>query len=406
MKQTFILGGVALALVLAVGAFVFFFSGTGEDAGQASGDERRGGLFGSLFPFQSGGSQQVPSDGDGEGTLETPQPDGTVPQLRRVSDQPAAGGTYFANPDGSMSIRYIERASGHIFETLADRSTVKRVSNTTVPGIQEALWLSKNSLVLRYLNDDGEVETFLATLASTTAEQTLQGKFLPSWDRATLDSSRTNILSVEEGASGSTLYVTKADGTGKRVVYTSPLRSWSPLQSDRDIFLQTAAASGVPGFLYRLSGQTLVKVLGDVAGLVAVVNPSGRYVLFSAGAEDTLATYLIDTSNNELYESPVATIASKCAFLGKDSPEAVCGVPATIPDGSYPNDWLLGRVSFSDDVWVVDAVAGAAQLVALPEEEARASLDVTYPTVSPDGTYFGFIDKNNLSFWSLRLLPE
>lgn len=402
MRQTFIFGGIALVLVIIIGAVAFYFTGSTNEG--ENGSERGSSLFGSLFPFGAGDREQGVKNGETEQD-EQPEDARAVPQLRKVSDKPATGGIFFENDDETLGIRYIERATGHVYETNASSLTTKRISNTTVPGIEEALWLSKNRLVIRFLNDDGDIETFLATLASTTAEQTLGGKFILSWDRAALDPKRENIFSLEEGASGSTLYLTKTNGTGKRAVYSSPIRSWVPFQSNDGLYIQSAPASAAAGFLYRIAGQGLVKTIGGVPGLVSVVSPNGKYVLFSNGGENTLQLFLLDTSNNTVHESPLETIASKCVFVN-EGPVVACGVPNFVPEAKYPTDWLMGRVLFSDDIWLVNPITETSELVSIPSDDAGVTIDVMNPIIDKNSSYFGFTNKNDLSFWALRLFGE
>lgn len=407
MRRTLILSAIALALVLIVGFFAFITVPSRNGSGEADGGA--GSLFGSLFPFNFGGGDAGGGDTPlSDEPLEDTRP---VPPLRKVSDGPSAGGFFFEkkSDDGAeeaVGIRFVERQTGHVYETATDTLTARRISNTTIPGIEEVLWQDKNNFIIRYLEGEA-VRTFRVELdAAAEGEQSVNGSFLDSWDRAALDPTREEVLAVFETGGGSRAALFNFDGSGLRSVFTSPLASWVPLQSEKGAYLASAPASGVPGFLYRLSNQTLIKIVGGISGFMPVVSPSGRYVLYSSADGSRVELFLYDTESRETFESPLDTLAVKCAFVSTDAPTVACGVPSEFPKGAYPNDWLLGRVAFSDDIWLIDPTSGLANLLALPEIDAGVPLDVAGPAVDPSGGYLGFINKNDLSFWTLSLKQQ
>lgn len=395
MKQTLIYTLIALVLVIIAAIIAFVFVGPAGNGG--TGDGERPGFFSSLFPFNGSGDGNEPLFvGDAPPKREDNRP---VPRLRQLSAKPVSGGVVFDNDDGSVGFRFVERETGHIYEAFADRLETKRVTNTTIPGIQEVVWINKNELIVRY--DDGGIENFYIELVDAESEQSVNGSFLDSWHRAALDPSGESLFTVTETQNGSRLALSSPDGETNTTLLNSPIKSWVPLQSERDVYVQSAPASGVSGFLYELQGGALVKVFGDGAGLMANVNPSGTYALISTGAENDLELAGVSLASKELFPAPIVTIASKCAWSGPGA--AVCGIPNNLPAGEYPNDWLLGRVSFSDTLWELDVEGSAGALLADLESEARSAIDVWQPRINSSGTHVIFMNKNDLSLWSYEL---
>lgn len=95
---------------------------------------------------------QTPSQNINGSSIEIPE---VIPALRKISEDPVAGAFAF-NESGKTVIRFVDRATGHIFETDDTTLNIKRISNTTIPTVYEAFWISKNSVVLRHLREDGE----------------------------------------------------------------------------------------------------------------------------------------------------------------------------------------------------------------------------------------------------------
>lgn len=398
MTKTLIYSIIALIIVIIAGVVTFFLTAPSRSTDQ--GGNSGGGLFGSLFPFGNGGQNgntETPlfnGDEPGSGVL-------SVPKLRQVSVTPVSGAYAYAQ-GGTPMIRFIDRATGHLYETEAESTTVRRVTNTTVPGIQEVLWANANEFLIRYLDGDS-IETFFATLDEKAAsEQALNGRFIDSFNRGTLDAAGKNLFSVVENGGGSSLALSDPDGSNAKIVFTSLISSWVPLQSENKLFVYTAPASGVAGFLYQVSGNTLSKVTGDVPGLLAKVSASGRYALISGGGQNSVSAFVFDIQTGETLPLPVDTLADKCAFASETPLELYCGVPQSLPDGAYPNDWLIGSVSLNDSIWSIEPEVGVATFITAGND-VPVSFDVWQPKLSPGGDHFIFINKKDLSLWSLRI---
>jgi len=102
-----------------------------------------------------------------ETSIETPTPtstpesnqpiseSGELPKLRKISEKPMAGALAFKN-DSDLKIRFVDKATGHVFEANTEDVNLERLTNTTLPKIEEAIWAGGNSVILRYLKEDGE----------------------------------------------------------------------------------------------------------------------------------------------------------------------------------------------------------------------------------------------------------
>lgn len=397
MSKTLIYGVIALIIVIIAAAVTFLLNPPTSDE-NVKGDDS--GFFSSLFPFNFGannGSVETPLfEGEGGG-----QGEQAAPRLRQVSVSPVSG-AYLFDKDGKTFIRFIDRATGHVYETAAESTGVKRITNTTVPGIQEVLWANENQFLVRYLSGDS-IETFYVSLdKNTEAEQSLNGSFVESFLRGTLDPEGGSLFAVFNTTQGANLVVSDVSGGNARTVLSSAIKSWVPLQSDNGLFIYTAPLSSSPGFLYQVSNGTFTKILGDVPGLMARVHPYGSHILISSGGTDSVDLSLFETETGRSFSSPLGTFADKCAFDRNDSVSAYCAVPhGTVQDAL--DNWLLGTASFSDALWHIDFEFGTAEFILEPEDAAGVEMDMYHLSISPDGQYLLFMNKNDLSLWSLRL---
>ncbi len=86
---------------------------------------------------------------------------GNVPRLRKISTTPVAGAEVFSRRNGSSTesiIRFVDRATGNIYETSTSSLAVIRVTNTTIPKINEAYFNSDGNSVLLQFANESELE--------------------------------------------------------------------------------------------------------------------------------------------------------------------------------------------------------------------------------------------------------
>ena len=91
-----------------------------------------------------------------------------LPVLRQLSSTPVAG-VSASSTASSTVVRYIDKGTGHIYETSDLTNEIKKISNTTLPKIYESYWNKNlNAFVLRYLRDESDtISNFYAELRTT-----------------------------------------------------------------------------------------------------------------------------------------------------------------------------------------------------------------------------------------------
>ncbi len=388
------LGFIGALLALFIGAWVVsLLISPGEGTTTNNEDPS---IFGSLFPFNLiGGSTDNPSDLNGDTT-----PQGPVPAVRQITNRQVAGAT-FANSNGTAVVRFVERETGHIYEVPLAANTATRLTNTTVPAVHDALWVSASSTILRFLRDTNEIENFYGFFSSTTPDQTLQGAFIKPYKRLATGAGGAIIAGVLE-TSSATLELAAADGSGPKTVIVSPVRSWVPLLSGNRVLLVSAPASGVPGSIYDTINSRLTKVSPSVQGLEALSNANGTYILISGGGRRAQSLALLDTAEGVTASLPRGTTVSKCVWVGRTD-TALCAMPKELPLGNYPDDWLLGRVHTEDDFWFINAATGVMTVAVELTVATEKAIDVSKVVVNETGTHAAFIDRNDGTLWLASL---
>lgn len=411
---------IIIVFILLIGAIIGYYFFYLDKGGTTDQNVPGGGLpnLPPPSPGEGGDRPEILPSGTGEtGKKE-------LPRLRELSREPVAGATVIAlkaNEDKAPIVRFVERATGHIFDAPTDSLEINRISNTTIPKIYEAKFAEGGgAVILRYLKNNDSIESYYAKLVPDSADGgssseekgsgnsiTLQGAFLPR-DIPILSASPSGskIFYLYKTSDGSLGIIANPDGTKKNQIWGSPLSEWlSEFADESTITLETKPSSGSFGFVYLLNTKSgaVTKVLGGKIGLTALVSPDKKRALYAEAAGGALKTGIYDIGKATTAAFPFNTLPEKCVWSVKSPGLVYCAAPKTIPVAAYPDSWYQGLTSFSDDIWSVDLNTGATVEVLGDTLKKGVEMDITELKLSPDGTQLIFINKKNLSLWLLRL---
>lgn len=443
-KKLIIIGIIFLLLAVALFIGAIVISRESADSGSDGASGSGGGFgksLGDFFPFGKssdeaviGGSTGGPRTGSGDnqqnGTGKTGKPGfgeqggKTAPlgALRQLTTTPTAGATVSRNKEDRVSVRYVDRALGHIFEVNPETLDSTRITNTTIPAVHEAWWGTPDSLVLRYLDDSGTIKTYGATIkaASTTqtvtgelASATLSGSFLDDdIAHVALSPDGTKMFSLKKIRGRGAGVISSFDGKSNQPVLDSAFSAWLPQwPSTQTVALAARASDGLMGSLYLLDIKTraLKTTLTKVPGLTALVSRDGGTVLYSESDSrrgNVLKTALWDVKKSASSDFTITTMPEKCVWGIKNKTFLYCGAAVVVPQGSLPDEWYQGLVSFSDNIWKIDTGSGVVEFLASPQRDARTNIDLINPFLSDDEEYLFFTNKNDLTLWALSLAQK
>jgi hypothetical protein len=394
------IGALAIILIGVIGYRILWgpsSSGTGTTQNS---------FFSTLFPFGNGAGPkpQQNDTGQGNGGNLNNTPTGSVPLLRHVTAAPVAGAWFVkgATATSTPLIRYMDRSTGHIEETPADSYADIRISNTTIPGIEELYAPLPNGLVLRYINSDGILSNVYGLVSTTTPDGTVTTFPLPPFKRIAADRNG-NILTVTESFGGSQVQLSKVDGSKSQSLFSSKIASWVPLLGGGRTFLESAPSAFALGYIYELKNGALLEEAGGFSGLTAIVSPSGDYLAISSDTAEGFSLSVLSTKDSSGFILPIHAFALKCSWIPTREPLLFCAVPLRPPEAAYPDDWLLGNVSLADQGWILNPKEKIAFFIGDLADERGGRIDAENVSVDETGSYALFMDKNDLSLWSLRI---
>lgn len=379
---------------------------------------------GDIFPSGNNNSDNNNTDTNTNFNFSSSSSDGSqsssvsevkLPILRQISDSPVAGGISFKRNDLTV-IRFVDRGTGHIFET-NDRSLENTlISNTTIPKVPESVW-SKNgqTVILRYLDEDNKsILSFSANILTATTSQDVsknkKSAFLPSnIEQLSANPSGDKIFYLINGVEGSVGSVSEVNGSKKKIIFQSPIKEWLiSWMNDKTITLATKPSFNVPGHLFFLDVKTGVmdKIMTGVNGLTALVSDNAKNILYSESVGGSVKLKYRNLTNGDDKDFSFKTLPEKCVWSKTEAFVAYCAVSIAIPNGEYPDGWYQGLISFTDGVWRVNAKTGSSELVFDIQKETDIDIDIMNPFLSDGDEYLFFTNRKDLTLWSLAVKKQ
>lgn len=298
------------------------------------------------------------------------------------------------------SLKVVERATGHIYNIDVKTKIKNKISNSTIPGIHEALFSKEaSSVIYRYLSSDMEtVSSFLVSFSG------VKGEFLPS-----------NILEIVTSPDKSKFFYLIKSNTGvigysrsysdkkNTQIFTSPFTEWLPQWiNDQKIFLTTKASYLSDGNLFSLDIKTgaLSKVLGGVKGLTTLSNNDGTRVLYGASLSSGPKLNIFNIKEHSTKEISSFGLPEKCVW-SKSGLYIYCATPNKIKGLQYPDIWYQGLESFNDSFIKIDVLTGSVSNIL--NSESITAVDATNLFLSDNEEQLFFINKKDSTLWGLNL---
>lgn len=372
-----------------------------------------------LLPFGSG-DDLPPSTNETENLPETTEEpvsgeEGSSEKtFFKLSDTPVAGAVVLNKNSSTTVARFVDRATGHIYEV--DLLTLKKtkITNQTLPKIYEAYFRADgNAVLVRFLKDDTDLVENLSLALSppkptatsspetdmlyTVVSTPIRGEI----GSVTVASGDNLVYSLEDSLS---IVSSAFNGSGFKTLFNSAFTDWRIVASGNSLVVHTKASFGVPGYAYSLntSSGAFTKILGPFNALTALSNAQGSRVLYSYTVNNETLSFVKNISADDINELSATTFADKCVWSTKNTALVFCGVPSNKIGTNEPDNWYKGVSTFYDRVWSFDTDTDVARVLLEPPTEL-GNIDLIEPKLSPNEDYLIFINKIDLSLWALKL---
>jgi hypothetical protein len=404
-------GGLVGILIIIV-LYFFFFSNQNRI-------NNPGGSNNSFFPLGDDNDNGVGGvTGDDAGTIpgdDTPQP---IPRLRKIASGPVSGYVVFDRKATTTAtttetaIRYVEKATGHVYETTDQTLNTTRLSNTTFPKAEEALFISNQSMVLRtYESSRDTVKSYLGSLVRntpTSTEYTLKGSYIPDNINQVVTFGG-KLFTFYTSAGGSVGNIQNTAGGVETRIFTSPLAGWNiEWINAESIIFQTKPSQNELGYVFILNPitQSFKELLGGKAALMLRPNNDLTRALYTTVRQNSFQTVYRNLKTDLEVQLTSKLFPEKCAWSNSEKNMVFCGIDRGLNTNiQYPDSWYKGISHFNDSIVSIDTDSIKENTLSSPFTEVGEQIDLINPSLSPKDDYLFFMNKNDGSLWSLDLTP-
>ena len=336
-------------------------------------------------------------------------------KLTQIYKTPTSGSVFFTRKNIQV-VRFTDRANGNSYEFIPETnsSDATRITNTTIPKIQESIWSSNgDNLVLRYLDDNTDaIDSFAGRINVSTTTAGISGQIIGSFLpvnilQLVINPSGNKIFSFSnsQDKNGSIGIFSSLDGSNKIQSFSSPLAdlniSWP---KDNIITFTTKPSYENVGYLffYNIQNNSFTKIMGDVSGMSTLTNGDANLVAYSFTQNNVPNLNVYDVKNNVRKLVQFYDLADKCVWGQNNKTMLYCAAPKNIQSSNYPDVWYQGLMSFSDNFWQINTDTGETKLL-YETNNTNENIDGFNMVISADDKYIVFQNKKDLSLWLLNL---
>ncbi|PCI28838.1 hypothetical protein COB52_03135 [Candidatus Kaiserbacteria bacterium] len=309
--------------------------------------------------------------------------------LKQLYNLPIAG--YYKREENS--ILFVDRATGHVFEQDLETNVSKRINQATVPKVYNSIFVNDGEAVVRQsIHEDGDVLTIFSLSKDGSSNTSIP--FLTSIEAG----QGSDFAFIEKTSTVSSLGIFDVDKETRTILFESELKNWS-LQWRGNSILMTQNPSFfllTSAMLVNSSTGSREVVISQKKGLITNLSPDAKQILFSVIENNRPVLYIRNIESGEETSLNVSGFADKCAWIESS---VICALPNSLPEGSYPDIWYTGEVSFSDSFWKIDTKDLILSKIISPESELGISMDAINLLVNDNVLFFK--NKTDQTLWSL-----
>lgn len=387
-----IAGFIIIVLLLVVFVYLLFF-GTPRSVQE---------IFGNLGPAgEPDRSVVIPAEPTPE-----PEPTATRPRLRQLTQRPVAGFVETMYND-QVHIQYVEMGTGHIYRIDLLAGPENRLSNTTVAEASQAVFSSDGSRVAirggnaqRYtpitlgkVQAGGEMETTQKTgqIEEFHFVGTSTFLFTERYDGVGL---KAKALKLETNSTENLFTVPFYEA---RVIWGTSTNSTH--------YAYVKPSRMFKGYLYSFTNSRMRKVPIEGFGLT-VLPPSSDLIMFSVVEDSTYLGRVRDMTTGLVNDVPLVAFPEKCtSTIINNDYVAWCAHQSdrNWSDGTLPDAWYRGQISFSDNIYEVNLAAASKSFLVDTFMESQREIDIQNMSIGSSQLNLYFINKNDNTLWLYEL---
>jgi hypothetical protein len=387
MKPWLLITGIfTILLLLGIWLYLLFFGAPNTDD-----------LFGG-FNFGDTTEEIIPLPPVSPEAVENAPP----ARLRQLTTRAVTGYTEsLATSTANPEVLFVEGGTGHVYRLDVVTGEETRVSNITIAGATVAVFSPDQTRVViqsgfgqnRTLQSISLVDTTATDLPSSV------GTFAFNQSGELLYASSNNTVVVAKTYNFTT--------NTSRDLFTVPFREvtidWGT-EPDAAHYFYPKSASRLEGALYTgTNAGAINRTPLSGYGLSAVTNPF--FTVFAIQVDSSYQTYIYNQFEQTSVLLGAGFLPEKCAFLNQIQAYTICAQSSFgTYDLSIPDQWYMGAVSFTDELWLTNLTNSETILLTETAVTTGRELDIVSLQTNNTDERLYFINKNDQALWLYELV--
>jgi hypothetical protein len=332
-------------------------------------------------------------------------------RLRQLTTKPVAGyQEVIRSASSTPEVIYIESGTGHIFSIDSNTGAETRLSGITFKE-SGAGAITPNGRYVMIQSGSGSNKEFKV---GEMDQENESGILTPE----VLDE---NIITFKATTDNNFLYAVQTTNSIiakqyypisdlSETIFTVPFREGIIKWGDTALethYAYPKASSRLLGFVYKIKAGQTTRLPIDGFGVSG--QGSESLTLYSKQLDNVYKTFIYDIENDLTQPVPMSIIPSKCTSLHKTDSKLICGQSTGTYGNNVPDAWYKGTVSYTDDLWVIEAggqFSLSMELLVSPEYTVGRQLDMINLSVSRDDSNVYFLNKNDQTLWVYELVID
>ncbi len=295
--------------------------------------------------------------------------------------------------------------------------SINQVASGEFIRAKDSYMFASNKTLILYedKNDESLIHSaFVDTIITEDSEKTIF--FEDDIKVSTNDKNEALIVKAKEKGSDF-FFIDVSDSKRNLKIFSSDISLWTPYLGNNSFgIFSTPITEKTRNYTYTLSldGEENIAKIGDGYPFNSIISSEGQYLLtYKRKDNKSDSNLFLENLEREEILTIGKTITEKCHGRGI---LLICAIPIEINsftstghETSFPESWYLGDLSFSDKIIIYNTQTLQSNVLFDPtnekdiKESNNNTFDVTKPNISADGEYFIFINKKDLSLWSIKI---
>ena len=360
-----------------------------------------------MFGKPKDGSEVFAKFGLGNNSTVSTNPSGTIPtpqntnttvnvapaKLQQLTTRPVAG-AYVSDE----YVRYVEQGTGHVYEINLSTGTETLISGTTIPQTVYALFSHDGTYTAITAFTPAGTKTIVGDIVVDDKNGgKINGVSLPENAREVQFTTQGDgVYYLMKGNTGSVGYIYNIEKKTSVIVFNIPLRDVRVLWGD-PMYVYTTPSGFQNGFLYKVGPKSsLTYTTSGMKGLLGFQYTGG--VIFGS-IKQTRPEFTLLKNNGEKKPLFLPYIPEKCISDVTHVNMVLCAIPQNIKNNTFPDDWYMGDISYSDMLVQTNVENNELGTVVNLLTESGQEIDVSRIGISESGSLIYLINKNNNALW-------